>query len=136
MFGDVWEWGGQTRKFDTNFGVPWIHVEQRLFNLFDDLKYWESSGSMPLLEQAVRLHHQAVLIHPFANGNGRWSRMLANIWLKQRDHPITEWPAETSGTGTESVIRAEYLIAIREADNGKIDRLLELHRQFTPPPKK
>ena len=42
-----------------------------------------------LSEQAVLLHHRAVQIHPFENGNGRWSRLLANIWLKKHAHPIT-----------------------------------------------
>ena len=34
-------------------------------------------------EQAAMLHHQAVAIHPFENGNGRWSGLLANIWLRR-----------------------------------------------------
>ena len=82
---------------------------------------WTTSPSgkgkgMRLLEQAVRLHHRAVRIHPFPNGNGRWARMLANIWLKRHGQPITAWPEET--IGTRSVVRDEYLAAIRAADEG------------------
>ena len=102
--------------------------------LFGDLEYWREHDTYPLLEQAVRLHHRAVRIHPFPNGNGRWSRMLANIWLKLHDHPITIWPPETSATGMESVIRAEYLAAIKGADGGKIGPLLAIHRRFTASP--
>jgi Fic family protein len=27
---------------------------------------------------AVRLHHRLVSVHPFPNGNGRWSRLAAD----------------------------------------------------------
>jgi Fic family protein len=50
----------------------------QLQTLLEDLVFWEARGDA-LLEQSVRLHHRAVWIHPFLNGNGRWARMLANI---------------------------------------------------------
>jgi Fic family protein len=43
-----------------------------------DIQAWEIKTDL-LLEQAMRIHHRTVNIHPFENGNGRWSRMLANI---------------------------------------------------------
>ena len=76
------------------------------------------------------LHHRAVHIHPFPNGNGRWSRMLASIWLWLHDHPPTHWPEET--LGVESVARSECLAAIRAADDGDYGPLIELHRRHTP----
>lgn len=128
MFGDVWTWAGSFRKSETNIGCKPYEIEGRLHNLLEDLKAWRGSG-MPLLEQAVRLHHVAVQIHPFLNGNGRWSRLVSNIWLKlQRADPI-EWPETTIGTA--STIRGEYLDAIRAADRGDYARLLELHVRFT-----
>jgi Fic-DOC domain mobile mystery protein B len=126
MFGDVWRWAGELRKSATNIGVPWELVESSLYDLYRSLPYWQE---MPLIEQACLLHHKAVHIHPFKNGNGRWARLLANIWLKQNRHAITSWP-ETS-VGQTSTIRDEYLIAIRKADNGDLEGLLELHRRFT-----
>ena len=77
----------------------------------------------------MRLHHRAVGIHPFPNGNGRWARMLANIWLKRHGHAITEWPEET--IGSMSVIRDEYLTAIRASDEGDEGPLWALHQRFT-----
>jgi len=81
-----------------------------------------------------RLHHLAVQIHPFLNGNGRWSRMLANIRqrsapVSRRFSPITEWPEQV--IGRESPVRGEYLQAIRAADKGDYELLFELHRRFT-----
>jgi len=83
---------------------------------------------MPLAEQAVRLHHTAVHIHPFPNGNGRWSRMLANIYLMLKGADPIEWPEATIGTA--SPIRADYLQAIKAADQGDYSGLLALHERY------
>ena len=125
MFGQVWSWTGKTRKLDLNLGVPWPQVEAKLFDLFQTIPYWKS---MPMLEQAARIHHGAVAIHPFENGNGRWSRMLANIWLRLHDSPMTLWPEAT--IGATSVIRDEYLHAVKAADDLDFVPLIALHERF------
>lgn len=127
MFGDVWTWAGETRTTNLNLGVPWHQVQPRMQNLCDDLAYWQKHWP-DFVEQAVYLHHRAVQIHPFLNGNGRWSRLLANIWLKLNKQPLTEWPEET--IGETSLIRDEYLAAIRAADSGDYAPLMELHRKY------
>lgn len=127
MFGDVWTWAGTLRRSQTNIGCPPHDIEARLHNLVEDLLAWRSSG-MPLLEQAVRLHHVAVQIHPFLNGNGRWSRLVSNIWIKREGGAPIEWPEATIGAA--SVIRGAYLDAIRAADAGAYAPLIELHARF------
>ncbi len=96
-------------------GVTWHQVEAELQNLINDLEDWEKNWP-DVLEQAVFLHHRAVYIHPFMNGNGRWARMLANIWLRLHDQQVTHWPEEA--IGAVSPIRSEYLSAIKSADIG------------------
>jgi Fic-DOC domain mobile mystery protein B len=128
MFGDVWAWAGKPRRSDLNIGVPWHQAEIQLQNVLDDLAYWEEHWPS-VLEQAVHLHHRTVQIHPFLGGNGRWSRMLANIWLRLHDHPITMWPEQT--IGTVSPIRSEYLDAIKLADKGQMGPLMGLHSRFS-----
>jgi fido (protein-threonine AMPylation protein) len=125
MFGQVWSWAGKTRKIDLNLGVPWTQVEAKLFDLFETIPYWKP---MPILEQAARIHHGAVAIHPFENGNGRWSRMLANIWLRLNETPMTMWPEAT--IGDTSVIRHEYLHAVKAADDLEFAPLIELHQRY------
>lgn len=127
MFGDVWIWAGKLRRHATNIGVPPQNIETDLHNLASDLVVWRDS-SMELLEQAVRLHHVAVRIHPFANGNGRWSRMLANVWLKREGAQPVMWPETT--IGVVSTVRDEYLACVKAADKGDYTPLLELHRRF------
>jgi len=128
MFGDVWKWAGELRQENLNLGCDWHQVQMQLQDLLDDLVFWEARGDA-LLEQAARLHHRAVEIHPFLNGNGRWARMLANIWLKRHGHAIPEWPEAT--IGSMSVIRDEYLAAIRASDEGDEGPLRALHQRFT-----
>jgi fido (protein-threonine AMPylation protein) len=127
MFGDVWDWAGEPRLRNLNIGVHYPAIREHLQTLVDDLATWQQFNH-DIVEQACRLHYRAGAIHPFINGNGRWSRMLANILLKQNRAPIVEWPEDV--IGTESTIRAEYIAAIKEADHGDDRPLLELHRRF------
>lgn len=128
MFGQVWSWAGKFRRVELNIGVPAHQIETQLQNLFDDLAYQRESQSTSPLEQSVALHHRAVLIHPFANGNGRWARMLANIWLLQLRQPIVRWPDVV--IGNESKLRREYIAAIRLADRGDLGALTKMHARF------
>ena len=120
MFGRVWSWAGKLRTVELNLGVPAWQVEPALYDLMLDVHAWK--GMAPR-EQAARLHHRAVSIHPFLNGNGRWSRMLADIRLRQLGEQPISWPAKI---GTVSPVRQQYLAALRAADKGDLGVMLEL----------
>lgn len=127
MFGDVWVWAGTFRRNELNIGsMPYL-IGTELQTLLDYLSFW-SESDMPLLEQSVRLHHGAVRIHPFLNGNGRWSRMVGNVWLRMKSYPIVEWPETV--IGTESEVRDDYLAAVRAADRHDFSALIDLHERF------
>lgn len=128
MLGEVWAWAGKLRDSNVNIGVDWHQVEVGLKNLLDDLDAWQKTGMDPV-EQSARLHHRAVQIHPFKNGNGRWARLLANIWLKREGCPIIRWPESDISEGV-SGIRDTYLRAIRQADNGDYQPLITLHTSY------
>jgi Fic-DOC domain mobile mystery protein B len=129
MFGEVWRWAGVIRRVELNLGVEACRIQTDLQSLLDDIAYWREHPSMDLIEQSARLHHRAVAIHPFENGNGRWARMMANIWIKQQGGAPIHWPEET--LGNTSVIREAYLTAVREADRGEYEALIELHRTYS-----
>lgn len=128
MYRDVWEWAGRTRTGNINLGVDWRQVEPQLLSLSRDLLAWET---LPLVEQATNLHFHAVRIHPFPNGNGRWARTAANIWLFQHDSGVIRWPEEA--VGKESPVRAQYIAALKAADGGDFEKLLRLHDEFMEP---
>lgn len=131
MFGDVWTWAGEIRKTDLNIGVAWHQVEICLHELLVNAAHWDQLGT-DLVEQSAMLHHRAVYIHPFMNGNGRWARMMGNIWLRLHDRDIIAWPEET--IGSESTIRTQYLATIQAADDGDFSSLIELHRKYAAAP--
>jgi fido (protein-threonine AMPylation protein) len=128
MLGDVWGWAGRLRRTVLTIGIDPAQVEPALYDMVVSLQVQRLTDSYPLIDQATWLHYRAVQIHPFQNGNGRWARLLSNIWLKQRGGPIVKWPEET--VGAVSPIRDEYLEAIRRADQFDLGPLTELHRRF------
>lgn len=130
MFGDVWEWAGKRRTVDLNIGVSAHQIQHDLKNLLDDLAYWQENSTYSIIEQATRLHHRAVLIHPFKNGNGRWARLLANIWLMRGRSAPVNWPEHHIQNASK--IRKEYLDAIKAADQCDYTALLDLHVRFCP----
>jgi len=128
MFGRVMISAGKVRDHDLSLGVNFYAILPELQALIGNLHSWPGFG-MEMVEQAARLHYEAVRIHPFKNGNGRWSRLLANIWLRLNGQPTVNWPENM--TGVESAVRVEYIAALKSADNGDIGPLIEMHRQFS-----
>lgn len=129
MFGKVWTWAGKCRLIDLEgVGSPPYNIEVELAELLKDMAVWTQTG-MPVIEQATRIHHRGALIHPFENGNGRWARLLSNIWLKQHDNAIVSWPDEHIVACT-SPIREEYIRCLKQADKGDVEPLVELHQRY------
>jgi Fic-DOC domain mobile mystery protein B len=129
MFCDVWNYAGQFRHEDINLGVKWQNILTEMYQLEADIKFWEEHETYDVLERSVRIHFRTVQIHPFLNGNGRWSRLLGSIYLKQNDHPLVKWPEETIGI-EKSVARDEYLFAVKKGDTGDLSELIDVHQNF------
>ena len=128
MFGRVWLWAGRIRTIELNLGSPAWRVQEDLYNLFADLHCWKEPD-VSATEQAATLHYRAVKIHPFENGNGRWARLLANIWLRQRRFEIVRWPETNLLDGT-SPIRTEYIHCLKQADQYNLQPLIDLHKRY------
>ena len=124
MFGDVWEWAGKLRQVELSIGVKAYLVSTQMKKLVDDLAYWEENKSFDVIETASRIHHRAVQIHPFLNGNGRWSRMLANIYLKQNGLQPTKWNENL--LSKTNLHRDDYIKALKKADTGDYSDLIEM----------
>ncbi len=124
MFNDVWQWAGQFRSTERNIGVAPHQIAVQLLQLFDNVGAWREFGSYPLDEQAARLHHQLTYIHPFPNGNGRCSRVMADMFLLQQGAEMFTWGPRPH----DASVRRDYLTAIRSADAGDIAPLLAFVR--------
>lgn len=124
MFNQVWDWAGTFRQTERNIGVAPYQIATQLRQLFDNAHAWQEFGTYPLDEQAVRLHHQLTFIHPFPNGNGRCSRVMADMFLLRHGGEQFSWGPAPHGP----MVRQEYLAAIRNADCGDIASLLAFVR--------
>jgi Fic-DOC domain mobile mystery protein B len=83
MFGDVWKWAGAFRNSNKNIGVDKYQIGTKLRDLLEDCKYWIEHKTYNEDEIAIRFSHRIVSIHPFPNGNGRHSRLIADCLIIQ-----------------------------------------------------
>ena len=93
----------------------------------EDTKYWIEKNIYATDEIAIRFKHRLVSIHCFPNGNGRHSRLMADIIVeKVFGKKVFSWGALNLSKQNET--RKLYLIAIRKADRGDIELLLDFAR--------
>ena len=127
MYADVWKWAGEFRKTNKNIGVDKLQMGIALRTLIDDCKFWIESKSFGEDEIAVRFKHRIVSIHCFANGNGRHSRLIADILIEHVfKKPVFSWGAANLTKHTDA--RKEYLKAVKAADAGDYKLLLVFAR--------
>lgn len=124
LLGEVWSWAGSFRLTEKNIGVAPEQISVSLRNLLDDVTYWIEHKTYIEQEIALRFHHRLVQIHLFSNGNGRHARiatdaLLVNLLAKQ---PINWGNTRLQDSGEH---RQEYIEALREADRGDYQLLLD-----------
>jgi hypothetical protein len=87
MLGSIWSWAGEIRTTQKNIGVgPKIVTAELGVLAIESGKRHSETGEL-VIATAAEFHHRAVWVHPFEDGNGRWAKLLANIWLMQHDQP-------------------------------------------------
>ncbi|CDM60682.1 MULTISPECIES: mobile mystery protein B [Rhizobium] len=126
MFGEVWRWAGQYRTTGRNIGVAAYRIAMDVRQTVDDGRYWVEHGTYPPDEIAVRFSHRLVAIHPFPNGNGRFSRLVGDLLARQLGRPPFSWGRANLIDAGET--RARYVTALRAADNHEIEPLLGFAR--------
>jgi Fic-DOC domain mobile mystery protein B len=126
MLGDVWKWAGKFRQSERNIGIPFYEIPTALRLLLEDTKIWIECKTYQPDEIAVRFHHRLVQIHPFANGNGRHSRLIADLLVLQLGQNRFSWGR--TNLQDPSATRAQYIAALRAADSYDIEPLLVFAR--------
>jgi Fic-DOC domain mobile mystery protein B len=123
LFGHVWAWAGTFRDRVTSVGAPPSAIQSELEILLDDTRLCQEHRVYRPLEIAARFHRRLVSIHPFVDGNGRHARIMTDALLtKVFRQPAIPWGGDASTDPKQR--RAEYLHALREADQGDYQRLL------------
>ena len=128
MFGNVWEWAGVYRKSITSIGIKPSLIPTQLAELCLEVSFWsEYPVELTLVEMAARVHHRLVFIHPFENGNGRFSRLIADRFLLafRCQHPV--WPSHLN---QEGVVRKDYIKTLKSADKGDYAPLVDFMKKL------
>jgi Fic-DOC domain mobile mystery protein B len=119
MYGDVWRWAGEFRQTNKNIGVDKFEIPVLLKQLLDDTQFWIGKKTYAPDETAIRFKHRIVSIHCFPNGNGRHSRLIADVIAT---HIFNEKVFSWNGG------RSHYLQSLRQADQGDITALIAFAR--------
>ncbi len=111
MYGQVWAWAGRYRTADRNLGVP----------------YWQIR--LDMRECAIRFGYRLVVVHPFPNGNGRWSRLASDALIVALGGSRFSWGGGDALTEPGRV-RRDYVSALRTADeDGDLGPLIAFSRR-------
>jgi Fic-DOC domain mobile mystery protein B len=131
MYEQVWAWAAQYRTTDRNLGVPYWQVRVDMRNVEADVGEWLADGSATRYsndECAIRFGYRLVVIHPFPNGNGRWSRLASDALIVALGGPRFTWGG--ASLAEPGVLRRDYIAALQAADaEGDFQPLLAFSRR-------
>jgi cell filamentation protein len=97
--GNVYDWAGRYRSVNmgkAEFHFAAAHLIPNLMKTFEKqfLSVYMPCRTMDnetLIDALAKVHIEFILIHPFREGNGRLSRLLANIMALQADQPMLDF---------------------------------------------
>lgn len=131
MYDQVWTWAGKYRTTDRNLGVPYWQIRVDMCNLEADVRAWLADTSPARYgddECAIRFGYRLVVIHPFPNGNGRWSRLASDALIVALGGSRFTWGGVSL---TEpGMLRRDYISALQAADTaGDLGPLMAFSRR-------
>jgi len=127
MFSEVWEWAGTKRNTNKNIGVDKSQISIEIKKLIKDCERWIDNKIFQPDEIAVRFSHGVVQVHVFPNGNGRHSRLIADILIYHIfKKPVFTWGRSNLSKSGDS--RKKYLDALHKADEGILKPLVAFTR--------
>jgi Fic-DOC domain mobile mystery protein B len=126
MFNRVWRWAGEYRATSRTIGVEPHLIQPEMWKLLDEARHWVELDSFPNDEIAARFHHRLVWIHPFPDGNGRWSRLAADALIVQLGGARFTWGSADLRKAGEA--RKNYIERLKLADKHEIEPLIAFAR--------
>lgn len=127
MFGTVWKWAGSYRNSNKNIGIDKFEIPIQVKQLLDNAKYWIEHKTFSEDEIAIKFSHRLVQIHLFPNGNGRHSRLIADV-LINKGFGKDEYTWGSTNLTTAGDARTSYLNALKNADDGDFSELISFAR--------
>ena len=123
MYGEVWKWAGAFRESEKNLGIKSYLIPTELKVLLDDAIFWVQNDTYSPVELAIRFKHRLVSIHCFSNGNGRHSRLMADLIMEKLfNSTFFSWGSSNLVKATET--RKAYIKAVKMADKQDLQPLI------------
>ena len=98
LYGDIWTWAGRWRSREVNLGVAPEQIAVDLRTTMDNIRYrWGNTKDWTARELGIAAHAEGVRVHPFTDGNGRATRLHADLCSSP---PRIPPPISTTGTST------------------------------------
>jgi fido (protein-threonine AMPylation protein) len=119
LYDDIWTWAGQYRRYLYNIGIDWPGIPEEVRAAIETIRYrWEHTDDWSPRELGIAVHAELVRIHPFADGNGRSTRLLADlVFVAAQDSEAVElynWRID----------KARYVALLRSYDQHRDPREL------------
>jgi fido (protein-threonine AMPylation protein) len=119
LYGDLWTWAGRFRTRELNIGIAPEQIATALRAFLGNACYrWEHTDDWTARELGIAVHAETVRIHPFIDGNGRTTRLLADLVFlaAQGDESLEsyDWAVDKDG----------YIALLREYDRTRDPRPL------------
>jgi Fic-DOC domain mobile mystery protein B len=127
MFAAVWRDAGRYRTAPRMPGWEPGQIAEGVRMSLDDAEGWLRFSNYSVHESAVRIHHRLVAVCPWANGNGRHARLVADVVVASHGEEPLTW-GRRSGLVEAGPARLRYLDAVKAADSGNMGPLLEFAR--------
>lgn len=91
LFGPIWRWAGRQRQLEGNIGVAPEQIAVELRNTLRTIAWrWEHTTDWTARQLGVVVHAETVRIHPFVDGNGRTTRLLADLVFAAAQDPAEQ----------------------------------------------
>ena len=123
--GDVWDWAGKLRTHELQneeFDRVW-KIQTDIKELEENLNFWLNNPKQNPKESIAMFHERLLTIHPFANVNGRWSRLLTNHMAVHLSLSPLTWGQQHEHE--PEARRSHYIGAVQEArKNGNFKPLI------------
>ncbi|MFC7246930.1 Fic family protein [Catellatospora aurea] len=114
LYGNVWQWAGEFRRHEVNIGVAPEVIAVELRSCLGNIQWrWDHANDWTARQLGIATHAETVRIHPFTDGNGRSTRLLADLVFvaAQGDGPVFvyDWNLD----------KEEYIRLLRRFDGNR-----------------
>jgi Fic-DOC domain mobile mystery protein B len=139
MYDEVWTWAGKLRSETGDVVKPPFSPPElvgrdvgRMAMEFNSR--WQALDDRTrLIPFVARYHHALVRVHPFNDGNGRWSRLAADAVVQRlADQPPMQWANDAATLVVDSEERSRYITALKAADKEDIQPLIAYLHSLNP----